>query len=131
MCNHSQLDRRLPRTRLEGAVLKLNIVCYTNKWHYLALPGGAYLAGKNRILKLAVFALGIQALAAQNASPIPRLLDQHGASQIIVDGHPFLVRGGELENSSAYQGRYLRMPSGDFTIRRVRLYTYSPDEQSS
>jgi beta-galactosidase GanA len=38
---------------------------------------------------------------------MPRLVRQHGASQIFVDGKPFLVRGGELENSSASSLAYL------------------------
>lgn len=41
------------------------------------------------------------------AQPIPHLVHQHGASQIVVDGRPFLVRGGELENSSASSVAYL------------------------
>jgi beta-galactosidase GanA len=32
---------------------------------------------------------------------IPHLAHEHGATQIVVGGKPFLVRGGELENSSA------------------------------
>jgi beta-galactosidase GanA len=46
----------------------------------------------------------IQALSAQS---MPHLAHQHGASQIVVDGRPFLVRGGELENSSASNLAYL------------------------
>jgi len=37
----------------------------------------------------------------------PRLVPQHGATQIVVDGRPFLLRGGELENSSASSLAYL------------------------
>jgi len=38
---------------------------------------------------------------------MPHLALQHGTTQIIVDGRPFLVRGGELENSSASSLVYL------------------------
>lgn len=34
------------------------------------------------------------------------------------------VAGRNLNGDDDNQGRYLRMPSGEFTIRRVRLYTY-------
>jgi hypothetical protein len=46
----------------------------------------------------------IPSLAAQQ---IPHLEHQHGTSQIVVDGKPFLVHGGELENSSASSVAYL------------------------
>jgi len=38
---------------------------------------------------------------------IPRLIEQHGVTQIEVNGKPFLVRGGELENSSASSLAYM------------------------
>jgi beta-galactosidase GanA len=44
---------------------------------------------------------------AASAQSMPRLDHRHGASQIVVDGKPFLVRGGELENSSASNLAYL------------------------
>ena len=50
---------------------------------------------------------GTQLIPAGAAQPMPRLVQQHGASQIFVDGKPFLVRGGELENSSASSLAYL------------------------
>jgi beta-galactosidase GanA len=45
--------------------------------------------------------------AAQAAHPLPRLAQEHGATQLIVDGRPFLVYGGELENSSASSLKYM------------------------
>ncbi len=39
---------------------------------------------------------------------IPHVSPEHGAYQLIVDGAPFLVRGGELENSSASGADYLQ-----------------------
>lgn len=38
---------------------------------------------------------------SQGDSSMPHLAREHGATQLIVNGKPFLVRGGELENSSA------------------------------
>ena len=39
---------------------------------------------------------------------IPHLRKQGSATQLVVDGRPFLVRGGELHNSSASSLEYLR-----------------------
>jgi len=38
---------------------------------------------------------------------MPHLAVRHGVTQLIVDGRPFLIRGGELENSSASSLPYL------------------------
>jgi beta-galactosidase GanA len=48
-----------------------------------------------------------QFIQAGQLQPLPRLVRKHGATQIAVDGKPFLVRGGELENSSASSLAYL------------------------
>lgn len=40
-------------------------------------------------------------------SPIPHLLKKGEATQLIVDGKPFLVLGGELHNSSASSAAYM------------------------
>jgi hypothetical protein len=45
---------------------------------------------------------------AQQSNSLPHLARNHGATQIIVDGKPFLVRGGELENSSASSLSYMQ-----------------------
>lgn len=59
-------------------------------------------------LTLAALALAVvAALRAQSAPSLPHLARDHGAEQIVVDGKPFLVRGGELENSSASSLAYL------------------------
>ena len=50
---------------------------------------------------------GAQPLYAGPVQQTPRIDRQHSTSQIIVDGKPFLVRGGELENSSASSLAYL------------------------
>lgn len=41
-------------------------------------------------------------------NPLPHLAQEHGATQFIVNGKPFLARGGELENSSASSLRYMQ-----------------------
>ena len=46
-------------------------------------------------------------IRAQQENALPHLAANHGATQIIVDGKPFLVRGGELENSSASSLSYM------------------------
>ncbi|NII09384.1 DUF5597 domain-containing protein [Oleiagrimonas sp. C23AA] len=38
----------------------------------------------------------------------PQLVHRHGAVQLVVDGKPLLIRGGELENSSASSLAYLQ-----------------------
>ncbi|MGA9624928.1 MAG: DUF5597 domain-containing protein [Bryobacteraceae bacterium] len=53
--------------------------------------------------------MGCLALAAQNASPeIPHLRKQGTATQLIVDGQPFLVLAGELTNNSATSVEYMK-----------------------
>lgn len=46
-------------------------------------------------------------ILAQQSTSLPRLARNHGATQIIVDGKPLLVRGAELENSSASSLSYM------------------------
>lgn len=53
--------------------------------------------------------LGASAAFAKPASaPLPQLHEQHGATQLIVDGKPFLVLGGELNNSSASSAAFMQ-----------------------
>jgi len=61
---------------------------------------------------IALAASGVVLVCAQpgrsaQPEPMPHLAHEHGATQIVVDGKPFLVRGGELENSSASSLAYL------------------------
>jgi hypothetical protein len=55
-----------------------------------------------------LLAAQVQVASAQQLSSMPKLVRQHGASQILVDGKPFLIRGGELENSSASSLSYMK-----------------------
>jgi hypothetical protein len=53
--------------------------------------------------------IGCLALAAQNtSSEIPHLRKQGTATQLIVDGKPFLVLAGELTNNSATSVEYMK-----------------------
>ncbi len=52
------------------------------------------------------YALTLQ--ARQQAAPAPHLRKQGTATQLVVDGKPFLVRGGELGNSSSSSLEYMR-----------------------
>ncbi len=49
----------------------------------------------------AVATVAADAAAAQSAGSLPRLRRQGTAVQLTVDGEPFLIRGGELGNSTA------------------------------
>jgi beta-galactosidase GanA len=72
--------------------------------------GSAYQE-RFRTLRLTALACGavIAAVSAglAAAQSAPHLAQSHGATQIVVNGKPFLVRGGELENSSASSLKYL------------------------
>ena len=53
--------------------------------------------------------MGCLALAAQDAaSEVPHLRKQGTATQLIVDGKPFLVLAGELTNNSATSVEYMK-----------------------
>jgi hypothetical protein len=53
--------------------------------------------------------VGCLALTAQNASSeIPHLRKQGTATQLIVDGQPFLVLAGESTNNSATSVEYMK-----------------------
>jgi beta-galactosidase GanA len=46
-------------------------------------------------------------IAAMPVTAMPQLRQEHGATQLIVDGKPFLVLGGELNNSSASSAAFM------------------------
>ncbi|MGH7995000.1 MAG: hypothetical protein ACREFX_01460, partial [Opitutaceae bacterium] len=60
-------------------------------------------AGFPVLAAAASIALALAALSTAAASPPPRLLGGH----LLVDGRPFLIRGGEIGNSSATNPDYL------------------------
>jgi beta-galactosidase GanA len=55
-----------------------------------------------------VFLLAIAASAVSAQSQIPHLQKQGTATQLMVDGRPFLILGGELHNSSSSSLDYMR-----------------------
>lgn len=61
-----------------------------------------------RWLRAAVFLLAGLSAAAQSSAPIPRLEERGGTTQLMVDGQPFLVLGGELYNNSATSLEYMQ-----------------------
>ena len=74
------------------------------------------------IFAIAAVALGIAASAA--AAPLPQIVSKSGKHELLVDGAPFLILGGELHNSSSSglaQMSWLVIGSGDGAI------TFSPE----
>ena len=62
---------------------------------------------KNLLALVVTLALALATAFAAQAAP-PRL-EKHGSTQqLIVDGKPFLILGGELGNSSASSAEYMR-----------------------
>ncbi len=62
-----------------------------------------------RVLCAAIAAVAVIAVAAAKpAAPLPELSAVHGTTQLFVDGKPFLVLGGELDNSSASSAAYMK-----------------------
>jgi hypothetical protein len=64
---------------------------------------------KRNILIFAFVAFGALAFtvaAAENSTP--HLEKRHGVTQLVVDGQPFLVLGGELHNSSSSSREYMK-----------------------
>ena len=55
---------------------------------------------------LVIFTLN---LYAQQSSEIPHLQKKGTATQLIVDGKPFLILGGELGNSSSSNTAYMNL----------------------
>jgi Domain of unknown function (DUF5597)/Beta-galactosidase len=53
------------------------------------------------LLKILLCASALFWLASAHGSELPTIKTQNGASQLIVNGQPFLILGGELGNSSA------------------------------
>jgi beta-galactosidase GanA len=60
-----------------------------------------------RILRLVLLGVLVAAPAAGAESSVPHLRRQGTATQLVVDGKPFLIRGGELGNSTASNPAYL------------------------
>ena len=61
---------------------------------------------KIRII-LSCLALLVLAVAASAQKPIPHLEKRGAATQLIVDGKPFLVLGGEADNTATSSLEYM------------------------
>lgn len=63
-----------------------------------------------RLILLASFALGASCLGQKPApqADLPHLEKRGNAKQLVVDGKPFLVLGGELHNSSSSSVEYMK-----------------------
>ena len=62
---------------------------------------------KTTLLTLALITACASAFAASDSSA-PHLETRHGVRQLIVDGQPFLILGGELHNSSSSSRDYMK-----------------------
>ena len=59
------------------------------------------------LLMAALALVAARPAAARDRIPIPHLSERGAARQLIVDGRPFLIFGGELANSSASSRTYM------------------------
>lgn len=67
--------------------------------------------GKNVLIAFATTLLLVQFVTvapAQDTGPLPHVETTAGVTRLIVDGQPWLIRGGELGNSSASDLAYLK-----------------------
>src|ERR1700752_4903572 len=80
-------------------------ICYLEgrRWLYV-MKNCLVAAGK---LLLTVIAIVHLSLPSNAQGGIPKLVTKDGVVQLVVDGKPFLVLGGELGNSSASDMRYM------------------------
>jgi beta-galactosidase GanA len=60
------------------------------------------------LLSVVAVLVAAEAKPAAIAKPIPELRHVHGATQLFVDGRPFLIQGGELDNSSPSSAAYMK-----------------------
>jgi beta-galactosidase GanA len=68
---------------------------------------GIAMFASTRKARIAACALAISLLGAAHAATPPHLRKQGSATQLIVDDQPFLILGGELNNSSASNLEFL------------------------
>ncbi len=67
---------------------------------------GAHVVKRRCLTVAAALSIGGLLLTAQSPS-LPHLRTENGTTQLVVSGRPFLIRGGELGNSSASNLEYL------------------------
>jgi beta-galactosidase GanA len=74
-----------------------------------------------RVVQAWLMVMIVSAAVAGQAPELPHLRKQGTATQLVVDGKPFLIRGGELGNSSASNVDFLA-PAWE-TFKRLHLNT--------
>ena len=62
---------------------------------------------KRNLLMFSLLQILLHQATAQTASPIPKLEERNGRTQLIVDGKGFIIAGGELGNSTASSTKYM------------------------
>ena len=65
--------------------------------------------------------LAAAAAVGRSTASLPRLEKRGAATQLIVDGRPYLILGGETANQS---GSGLRFSGPHPTVQHVQLYRY-------
>ncbi len=63
---------------------------------------------RTRAWRLLAFSAFLFAGAAMAEPALPQLRPSHGATQLFVDGRPYLILGGELDNSSASSASFMQ-----------------------
>ncbi len=56
----------------------------------------------SRVFLLLLLAFGLAAPAAAQQAPLPRIVSEEGRHALLVDGKPYLILGGQANNSSNY-----------------------------
>lgn len=74
----------------------------------MCLCGCRFYNMKYQILSLVVGLFGVQFCTGQADPGMPKLVDRGGVVQLYVDDKPFLVLGGEVNNSSSSNIEYLK-----------------------
>jgi beta-galactosidase GanA len=65
--------------------------------------GGALVSAiMSRIFLVLLLAFGLAATAAAQDAPLPRIVSEDGRHALLVDGEPYLILGGQANNSSNY-----------------------------
>ena len=108
---------------------KLYVVIFQTRGSRVHWWTGGRLNGRivALILGVAFVSAAADAHGQGRSGGIPRPRKQGTATQLLVDGAPFLILGGELGNSSASSREYLRPmpPAPSAPARtRVKLYRY-------
>jgi hypothetical protein len=99
MCRHFAQSPRPPHKSLAYSVKSHGVAFPAINIKRIAVGSASVVRRSVGLLVLSAFAILRPAGVA--AQEIPRLDRAPGSTQLIVDGHPFVIFGGELGNSSA------------------------------